>query len=105
MFLTKGGFMEEQLQKKIRGKRGQISVPVSIRKQTEATPEKKQVIRGTTADLSNSGLGVYTEGELQTGTLIEIECPDIWAVPKKFTVIWCHKVRLNFYRMGLAIQN
>jgi len=86
-------------------KRCPISVPLSICEQTEATTEKKKVRKGSTADLSNSGLGIYTEGELQPGTVIEIECADFWTTPKNFTVKWCNRVKFNFFRIGLEIRD
>ena len=92
---------KEQRQKK----RGLISVPVSFPDPEETTAEKKKVRKGTTADISISGLGIYSDIELKPDTILEIECPDIWDDPKKFSVQWCNRVKYNFYRIGLEVKD
>lgn len=97
--------MNRKLSKELRGKkRGPISVPVSFPEPTEATTGKK-IRKGTTSDLSDAGLGIFSEVELKPGAIVEIECNDIWESPKKFSVKWCNKVRYNFYRIGLEVKN
>jgi hypothetical protein len=83
--------------------RGSISVPASF---TSATGEheKKWVQEGRTADFSESGLGIYSPRELKKGAILEIECQDMWDAPKKFTVQWCNRVSINFFRSGLSVQ-
>ncbi len=97
--------MDRKLSKELRGKkRGPLSVSVSFSEQTEGTTGKN-IRKSTTADLSSSGLGIFSEVELKPDTIIEIECSDIWDAPKKFSVKWCNKVRYNFYRIGLEVKN
>jgi hypothetical protein len=86
-------------------KRGLISVPVSFPDPAEISAEKKKVLKGRTADFSVSGLGIYSDIELQPDTILEIECRDIWDAPKKFSVQWCNRVKHNFYRIGLEAKD
>ncbi len=86
-------------------KRGSISLPVSISDAAEMPADKGKVRKGTTADLSDSGIGIYSDIELKAGTVLELECPDIWDAPKKFSVQWCNKVKYNFYRIGLEVKD
>jgi hypothetical protein len=82
-------------------RRGPISVPVYFSKTADATSEKNTIRQGTTADLSNSGLGIFSDVELKPDTMIEIECRDIWDAPNNFVVQWCNRVKYDFYRIGL----
>ena len=92
------------LNEKRKNKRGRISLPLSINKQTDATDKQKKNLKGSTADLSNSGLGIFSDVEIRPGTIIEIDCHDIWDAPKKFPVKWCNKIRHNLYRIGLEVS-
>jgi hypothetical protein len=92
------------INEKRQDKRGRISLPLSINKQTDAPAEQKEFHKGSTADLSNSGLGIFSDVEIRPGTVIEVECRDIWEAPKKFPVKWCYKMRDNFYRIGLEVN-
>ena len=86
-------------------KRGSISLPVSYTN-LSADPEEEQNKkgRGTTADLSKDGIGVYADRELKPGAILEIECRDIWDGPRQFTVRWCDRIQFNFYRLGLEAR-
>ncbi len=103
---VKGVKMIRKMPKEQRHKRrGPISVPVSFTSAAGETEQKETEVReGTTADFSESGLGLYAREELETGAVLEIECQDIWETPKKFTVQWCNRVSSNFYRVGLSVQ-
>ena len=92
------------INEKRQNKRGRISLPLVINKQVDEPTEQKKVHKGSTADLSNSGLGIFSDIEIKPGSVIEIECCDIWDAPKKFPVKWCYKMRDNFYRIGLEIS-
>ena len=86
-------------------KRGLISLPVSFPDPAEKSAEEKKIFKGTTADFSSSGLGIYSEVELKPDTMIDIECRDIWDTPKKFSVQWCNKIIHNFYHVGLEAKD
>jgi len=92
------------LNEKRQNKRGRLSLPLSINEQADTQSEQKKFHKGSTADLSNSGLGIFSDVEIKPGTVIEIECCDIWDAPKKFPVKWCYKMRDNFYRIGLEVS-
>jgi len=85
-----------------------ISVPVSFSDPAEISANKKKVLKGTTEDVSISGLGIFSDIELKPDTVLDIECRDIWDAPKKFSVQWCKRVRFyryKFYRIGLEVQD
>ncbi len=82
-------------------KRGSMSVPLSY----AGGPGKGgEPLSGdaTTADVSESGIGIFSEGELFPGTVLEIECEDLWDSPRKFVVKWSNRIGHNFFRVGLA---
>lgn len=93
--------MQKYLKELRQERRGPISVPVYFSETADATPEKKKIRQGTTADLSNSGLGIFSDVELKPDTTIKIESRDIWDAPNNFVVLWCNRVKYNFYRIGL----
>ena len=86
-------------------KRGQISVPVSFPDTAEAPVKKKKARKSVTADLSDSGIGIFSDIELDPDTVLELECPDIWDAPKTFSVKWCSRVTCNCYRIGLEVKD
>jgi len=92
------------LNEKRQNKRGRLSLPLSINEQADTPVEQKKFYKGSTADLSKSGLGIFSDVEIKPGTVIEIECCDIWDAPKKFPVKWCYKMRYDLYRIGLEVS-
>ncbi|MEJ2695088.1 MAG: PilZ domain-containing protein [Candidatus Sulfobium sp.] len=82
-------------------KRGPISVPVRFADSAVISGGGKVAGEGTTADVSEQGIGFFSDKELQPGTVLEIECRDIWAVPRQFTVKWSDRIQYNFFRTGL----
>ena len=65
-----------------------ISVPVSFPNPAEISAKNMKVLKGTTADFSTSGLGIFSDIKLNPDTVLEIECRDIRDTPKKFSVKW-----------------
>jgi hypothetical protein len=101
---VKGTRMIKKMPKEQRQKRrGSISVPISYSSVTEEQGQKESS-EGRTADYGESGLGIYAHKELKKGSTLEIECPDIWETPRKFTVQWCNRVSNNFFRVGLSLE-
>jgi PilZ domain len=86
-------------------KRGPISVPVKYNGIAEISDEKRVAGEGTTADVSNEGIGFFSDKEIAPGTVLEIECDDVWATPRQFTVKWCDRIQYNFFRMGLEVRD
>lgn len=83
-------------------KRSRICVPISY---SDGTEKGEPVLgRGATADISDSGIGLFSESELLPGIVLEIECKDVWDSPKKFVVMWSNRIRYNFFRVGLAAR-
>jgi len=86
-------------------KRGSISVPVTYTDLSEVPDVKKKATgKGTSADLSDEGIGIFSGREFKAGTVLEIECKDIWETSKQFTVKWCNKIGCKFFRLGLAVR-
>jgi hypothetical protein len=85
-------------------KRASISVPLKYAGDSETSDGRKIAGEGTTADLGENGLGFFSQRELEPGTVLEIECMDIWAAPKQFTVKWCDRIQYNFFRLGLEAK-
>jgi hypothetical protein len=84
-------------------KRGSVAVPVKYTDLSQTADEKEKVTEeGTTTDLSSEGLGLFSYKELEPGDIVEIECKDLWEMPRKFTVKWCNRLQHNFFRLGLA---
>lgn len=82
-----------------------MSVPLKFTNVESAPVEKNVEGEGTTADVSREGMGFFSDKELTPGTVLEIECSDIWALPQQFTVKWCDRIQYNFFRMGLEIRS
>ncbi len=85
-------------------KRGSFSVPVKYAGTAETSDGRKVAGEGTTADVGENGLGLFSKREIAPGTILEIECMDIWAAPKQFTVKWCDRIQYNFFRLGLEAK-
>jgi c-di-GMP-binding flagellar brake protein YcgR len=81
--------------------RMQISVPVIF-----AYPGKEKLItnNGITFDISNGGMGFYSEKPLQKGLELQVLLPDLWNYPKSSLVRWCSMKKYNLYRVGVSFQ-
>jgi len=82
-------------------KRIQISVPVIF-----AYPGDKWVItkHGTSFDLSEGGMGFYSEKPLKKGLELKIHAPNLWYSHKTCLVRWCSMKNYNLYRVGVSFQ-
>lgn len=85
-------------------RRGPISVPVKFADSARISDKGKIGGEGTTADVSGEGIGFFSNRELEPGTVLEIECNDIWVEPRKFTVRWCDRIQYNYFRLGLELR-
>jgi c-di-GMP-binding flagellar brake protein YcgR len=79
--------------------RVQISLPIIF-----AYSGKNKIIteHGTTFDLSDKGMGFYTEKPLSGGLRLQIHLPDIWDFPKSSSVRWCRMKTSSLYRVGVS---
>jgi hypothetical protein len=59
---------------------------------------------GTIFDISDSGIGFYTNRPLLNGVNIEMFCKDLWNKPKTGKVRWCKTLNSNFSLAGVAFQ-
>jgi hypothetical protein len=92
--------IEKVAREQRRGKRTRVSLPVRY----SDGPEVGVSLPGgaMTTDISISGIGLFSEGNLRPGTVLEIECEDLWDSPKKFVVRWSNRIGYNFFRVGLT---
>jgi hypothetical protein len=86
--------------KEKRGNRGRIgmSMPCIVTTDTNTSDE------GTTFDFGKGGMCVFSNKYLDAERDIEIQCKAIWDQPKNGTVKWCHKIKHNLYRTGIAFS-
>jgi c-di-GMP-binding flagellar brake protein YcgR len=97
-------FKEEKFilrEQKREHQRVQISLPIIF-----AYSERDKIItkHGTTFDLSDRGLGFYTEKPLSEGLSLQIHLPDIWNSPKSSSVRWCRMKTSSLYRVGVSFK-
>jgi hypothetical protein len=64
----------------------------------------KDYLVGITCDISDSGIGFYTNMTLHKGIGINILCEDLWNERRAGTVKWCKTLNLNFSLVGVALQ-
>jgi hypothetical protein len=99
--MQRGAAMIRKIAREHRGrKRTKITVPASY--STGSEKEKSLSGKASIADVSDSGVGLYSEAELPAGMVLEIECDDLWDSPKKFVVKWSNRLGHNFFRIGLS---
>jgi len=98
--------MIKKLAKELRRqRRGSLSLPLKLGKSSESPGQATgSAGEGTTFDVSESGLGIFSGKEMEPGALLEIDCRDLWDIPRVFEVRWCSKISFNFYRAGLALK-
>jgi hypothetical protein len=95
--------MIKKIAKEHRGrKRTRISVPASFSSGSEK--EESPSGAASIADISDAGIGLFSQAELSAGMMLEIECKDLWESPKKFVVKWSNRIGHNLFRVGLAAE-
>jgi hypothetical protein len=61
--------------------------------------------KGTTADISDSGMSFYTDKPLKAGLTLDVQIPHFWDVPRICTVRWNSMKSLNYFRVGVSFDN
>lgn len=61
-------------------------------------------IECVTVNASNSGVSIYSEKPLQSGSRFIIYSGKIWDVPKHGIVMWCKKIASGLYRAGIMLD-
>ena len=59
---------------------------------------------GTLFDMSQSGVGMFSEKCLRESSVIRIFAKGLWKGPRYATVMWCEEVGPNLYRAGLQFN-
>ena len=61
-------------------------------------------LKCVTLNVRPSGVSLYSEQPLETGSIIGIHCKRIWKKnPKKGLVKWCRKLNEGLFRVGLML--
>jgi hypothetical protein len=60
--------------------------------------------KGTTRDISNSGMCFYSDKPLREGLSLNIHVPKIWNVPRPCIVKWSSMEKAHRWRVGVAFQ-
>ena len=60
--------------------------------------------KGTTRDISSSGMCFYTNKPLREGLFLNVKVSKIWNVPRTCVVKWNNLESPNHYRVGVAFQ-
>ncbi|MDA8388769.1 MAG: hypothetical protein M0Z58_08940 [Nitrospiraceae bacterium] len=71
----------------------------------EGGKEKKkgESMKCVTFNISDSGVGVYTEKSLDRGAAFMIYSGKLWALPRRGIVKWCRKLAPGLYRAGIEM--
>ncbi len=59
---------------------------------------------GTTFNISEGGMCVFSDKSLDAGRVIDIQCRALWDQPKTGTVKWCRKIKHDLYRIGISFS-
>ena len=76
-----------------------INLPVSY---TYSDEHKLTIDKGTTSDVSDSGMGFYTYKPLRAGLTLDIKIPHIWDSPRTCVVRWNSMKSYDCFRVGVA---
>ena len=75
-----------------------MSMPCIVSTGSQTSDESR------TIDFGKGGICIYSNKSLEVGHVIELQCKDIWDGPKTGTVIWCKKIQINLYRIGIVFS-
>ncbi len=89
------------LEEKRNKKRNSVNLPIIYAFSSE---HRINVNHGTTFDISDSGIGFYTDKPLKEGLNLQVHLSHVWDFPRSSTVQWCSMKNVNLYRVGLAFQ-
>ena len=85
-------------------KRVTMAVPAFYDCQSQANEQRVRLSQGTVRDFSDSGICLFTNAPIKKGEQIKVFCEDIWSAEKCGTVLWCHTMYLNLFRVGVDLQ-
>jgi hypothetical protein len=86
-------------------KRVPLSVPAFYDDRPYPLNEKETLLlHGRVRDFSDSGICLFTNAPLHRGERVTVFCKDIWSAGKCGTVLWCNRVDLRLFRVGISLQ-
>jgi hypothetical protein len=80
-----------------------LAVPIDYTLPGSEADKSKYYFEGTTSDISDSGVGFYTNMPLHKGMGINILSEYLWSEPKSGTVRWCKTLSFNHYFVGVSL--
>jgi hypothetical protein len=81
-----------------------LTVPLYYTHPGSEADKKKDYLVGTIFDMSDSGVGFYTNNPLLDGINIEMFCKELWNKPRTGTVRWCKTLNYCYHLVGVALQ-
>lgn len=63
---------------------------------------KVTVDKGTTSDISDSGISFYTDKPLRGGLTLDVQMPHTWDIPRICTVRWNSMKSPKCFRVGVS---
>jgi hypothetical protein len=95
--------VDEQLMVKQRRRHQRIKVDLPL-VYTYSNEHGVTTKAGKTFDLSDSGMGFYTETPLHEGLDLKITINHISHSPRDSNVKWCNMINPNLYKVGVSFQ-
>ena len=81
--------------------RKKVSLPVTY---AHCGGNAMHAAKGTTRDISCSGMCFYSDKPLREGLTLNIHVPKIWNVPRPCIVKWSNKEKPLSWRVGVAFK-
>lgn len=91
--------METSMRPQRANKRKKVCLPVIFAHCGDNTMYAQ---KGTTHDISSSGMCFYSDKPLRKGLSLNIHIPKIWNVPRPCIVKWSSMEKSHHWRVGVA---
>lgn len=82
----------------------QPDIGAGVRGQKQKKEKEGRAVQCVTVNASGSGISVYAEKPLQSGSRFIIYSGKIWDTPRHGTVVWCKKIASGLYRAGILLE-
>ncbi|MDA8092073.1 MAG: hypothetical protein M0Z61_17850 [Nitrospiraceae bacterium] len=79
-------------------------IPLDNTGKKEVSKKEGESMQCVTLNTSGSGVSVYIEKSLQSGSRFIIYSGKLWDVPKEGIVKWCTKIASGLYRAGICLE-
>ncbi len=65
--------------------------------------KEREPMKCLTINVSDSGVGIYAEDALASGSAFTVHCGKLWDLPRQGVVKWCRKLAEGLYRAGMEV--